>query len=369
MINQQTIIRDYTDFEELVKQYNKIMLVCGKSIKYLEVNHFLESLKNRFGIDVIRFNDFHPNPDYVSVENGVKLYRSESCQAIVVVGGGSAIDVAKCIKLYAYADTDTNMPYIFQSPPSNEIPLIVVPTTAGTGSEATRYAVIYYDGEKQSISNDSIIPDYVFFDSSVLKHLPAYQKKSTMLDALSHSIESFWSINSTEKSREYSKSAIELILEHMDGYLNNTEIGNAEMLKAANIAGKAINITQTTAGHAMSYKLTSMYGIAHGHACALCLSVLWPYMNNNIDDCTDPRGKSFLADIMNQLGITMGGKDSVSGADNFKLLLRSLDMPSISVKSEADYRLLTESVNHTRLNNNPICLNSKTIDLLYRKIL
>ena len=115
-------------------------------------------------------------------------------------------------------------------------------------------------------------------DASALKTLPIYQKKSTMMDALCHSIESYWSVNSTEESNKYSKQAIQTILENKDAYLANKDLGNANMLKAAYLAGKAINITQTTAGHAMSYKLTSLYGIAHGHAVAICISKLWEYM-------------------------------------------------------------------------------------------
>ena len=83
-------------------------------------------------------------------------------------------------------------------------------------------------------------------DSNALKTLPLYQKKATMCDALCHAIESFWSVNSTEESKKYSKDAIETIMKHMDGYLHNTDEGNAGMLIAANTAGKAINITQTT---------------------------------------------------------------------------------------------------------------------------
>lgn len=105
-----------------------------------------------------------------------------------------------------------------------------------------------------------------------------------MLDALCHSMESFWSVNSTEESKQYSREAIQLMMKYKNAYLANEAIGNTAMLKAANIAGKAINITQTTAGHAMCYKLTSLYGIAHGHAAALCNAALWPYMAQHMEN-------------------------------------------------------------------------------------
>ena len=251
----------------------KVLLVCDASI------HFLESFNRKLtevGIPMIRFSDFQSNPHYESVVEGVKLFRKEQCDSIFAVGGGSAIDVAKCIKLYSDLPGDgSDGSWLKEKAVPNNIPLLAMPTTAGTGSEATRYAVIYYEGEKQSITSESIIPDTVLMDPDVLRTLPLYQKKATMCDALCHAIESFWSVNSNDESKEYSRAAIRGVLQHMDGYLNNTEEGRAGMLLAANTAGKAINITQTTAGHAMCYKITSLFGSSHGHASILCNRVLF----------------------------------------------------------------------------------------------
>lgn len=97
-----------------------------------------------------------------------------SCDLIIAVGGGSAMDVAKCIKLYAYMDPGIN--YLEQKIVPNDIPLLAVPTTAGTGSEATRYAVVYYKGEKQSVCDESCIPSAVLMDASVLKTRPLSEK-------------------------------------------------------------------------------------------------------------------------------------------------------------------------------------------------
>ena len=103
-------------------------------------------------------------------------------------------------------------------------------------------------------------------EPELLESLPMYQRKATMLDAFCHAAESFWSVNSTEDSQEDAAEAIRLVLKYADSYLANEKDGNAQMLLAANIAGKAINVTQTTAGHAMAYKITTLYGLSHGHA-------------------------------------------------------------------------------------------------------
>lgn len=363
----QLILNAHDNYEELKNYLNQIhcqniLLVCDKSISFLPINKFFKELK----INIIRFSDFQPNPLYESVVKGVHVFLENHCDVIIAVGGGSAIDVAKCIKLYSHMNHTEN--YLDQEIIENNVTFIAVPTTAGTGSEATKYAVIYYNGEKQSIIHDSCIPKVVILDPHVLETLPIYQKKVTMMDALCHSIESFWSVNSTKQSQEYSKKAIQLILKNIDSYLSNELNGNQNMLKAAYIAGKAINITQTTAGHAMSYKLTSLYGIAHGHAVAICLSKLWPYMINHLEDCIDYRGEDYLRKVFKEIAVTMNCSHSMEAAELFNKLLERLDL-SIPDSTLEDIKILTYSVNPVRLKNNPIQLNVDEINNLYYQIL
>lgn len=359
---------DYKELQEYLKEESiqRILLVCGASINSLRISTFFNSLEQRTGIEVIRFSDFQPNPRYDSVEAGVRLFQQRKCDMIIAVGGGSAMDVAKCIKLYCNMDSDIN--YLRQTIIPNDVKLMVVPTTAGTGSEATKFAVIYYEGEKQSVTHESIIPSAVLMDASVLKTLPDYQKKTTMLDALCHAIESFWSVNSTEESREYSKKAIQLILANADAYLMNADLGNAKMLEAANIAGKAINITQTTAGHAMCYKLTGLYGISHGHAAALCVDQLWEYMITHLERCIDPRGKEYLEKIFSEIASAFGCNSMWEAVRNYHGLIERLDL-EIPVSREEDFEMLKTSVNPVRLKNNPIELDMNTIEVMYRRIL
>lgn len=345
----------------------KVFLVCDSAIRFLKYDEYFKNLKDRLDISVIRFDDFEPNPDYRSVVEGVNAFVVNSCDLIVAIGGGSAMDVAKCIKLYSNMDHDKN--YLTQEIVANDVPFAAIPTTSGTGSEATRYAVIYYKGEKQSVTHESCIPTTVFLDSSVLETLPEYQKKSTMLDALCHSIESFWSVNSTDESKAYSKQAIELILDNIDAYLANDGVGNENMLRASHIAGKAINITQTTAGHAMCYKLTSMYGIAHGHAAALCVNKLWPYMIENTEKCIDGRGVEYLDKVFCEIADAMGCDSHQGACEKFAQILKDLKLSTPTVESNDDYDVLKNSVNIVRLKNNPVSLDEAAIDMLYHEIL
>ena len=339
----QKILKDYIDLKKYIKDNNFIntLVVCSHSFYKSDLYKELESID----INKIYFDDFKPNPSYDSVILGIEKLNEYNCDSIMAVGGGSAIDVAKCIKL----DSKKTLNFL------------VVPTTAGTGSEATRFSVIYKNGEKMSITDDSLIPDAVLFDTKVLKTLPDYQKKATMLDAFSHSIESLWSINSTDESKEYAKESIRLIMDNMSTYLDNNEEVFSNMFLAANLAGKAINISKTTAGHAMCYKLTTLYGISHGHAAMLINSELFPYMLEHIDKCNDNRGKDYLENIFNEI-ISI-----VKDSNYFRELLSNLDLYNVEVNID-DLDLLVDSVNTERLSNNPVKLEKEDIREIYIRL-
>ncbi len=359
---------DYTEIDNYIKNnaIRRILLVCDKSIRFLRVNNYFEKLESACEVKIFRFSDFNPNPLYESVVKGVKLFLKNSCDAIFAVGGGSAIDVAKCIKLYS--NMDNTQIFLKQEIVPNNVKLLAFPTTAGTGSEATRYAVIYYEDTKQSVTHESIIPSTVVFDSSVLTTLPIYQKKATLMDALCHSIESFWSINSNEESKRYSTESISLIIQNWEEYIAGNNEKNQIMLKAANVAGKAINITQTTAGHAMCYKLTSLYGIAHGHAAILCVPALWEYMSNHLERCIDSRGRDYLHATFDQIADAMGCNCVSEAIKTLRKMIVMLELNVPDMKNTDDFEVLKNSVNPVRLKNNPIELNNNIIDKIYHNI-
>lgn len=333
----------------------KFLLVKDSAFDFLEIKSVID------GFPYAEFSGFTPNPLYEQVCEGVKIFNRERCEQIVAVGGGSAIDVAKCIKLFGRMDPQVN--YLQQEMSDSGIPLIAIPTTAGTGSESTRHAVIYFEGAKQSISHPSIVPDYAVLEPSVLKTLPVYQKKCTMLDALCQAVESWWSVHSTDESMEYSKRAIALICENWESYiLGNTDAAAAYIMEASNCAGRAINITATTAAHAMSYKITSMYHFPHGHAVAVCMPEVWEYLLSHTDDCIDSRGERYLLETLAQIS-------EMISLDQFKAMLSKMKMnyPKAQDK-DAEVDLLAKSVNPVRLKNNPVALNSDVLREMYRRI-
>ena len=355
-------VTDYCEIGKLLQGCSSYLLVCSKSYDRLKVKNYLEGLD----IPCVRFSSFKPNPDYADAIAGVEVFNRSGCDAIVAVGGGSAIDTAKCIKALCRSNPSRD---VFETEyPDTGIPLIAIPTTAGTGSESTRFAVVYFKGLKNSVTADSLLPDLAVLDGELLESLPLYQKKCTVLDALCQAIESYWSVSSTEKSKEFSAQAIKKILRFLPSYLkDNDAVSREEIMLASNLAGKAINITTTTAAHAMSYKITSECGFPHGHAVAVCLPVLWEFMIKNPHKCHDGRGAEYVQKAFDEIGVIMGAEDAMGGVEVFNRLMADMEMLSPEI-SDPVLEDMVNNVNPVRLKNNPIKPDVEDIRNMYLKI-
>ena len=351
----------------------KLFLVVDSSYPFLNIKDAIEALPVK---ERVMFSDFTPNPLYEQVCNGIELLKSSNCDTILAVGGGSAIDVAKCIKLAVLAKegNDAIIPPLVSTCVAcdgSKLPFIAIPTTAGTGSESTHNAVMYYEGAKQTVTNDGVLPDYAVLEPTVLKTLPLYQKKCTMMDALCQGIESWWSVNSTEESYEYSRKTIELIMANWRKYIfENDDEAEKQIMLAANYGGRAINITATTAAHAMSYKITSLYKLPHGHAVTVCLPEIWEYMIGNMDKCNESRGQDYLTRIFVDISKAMGCKTPEHAILLFREMMKEMGLRNpVSIDREEELKLLSTSVNPVRLKNNPVLITKETALSLYSKIL
>lgn len=369
MSNPQNIYETtdlYNQILSILKEQGsqKPFIVCGRSFMRKPV---YKKLMNTTEVTFTAFHDYEPNPKYESVVNGLNYFKENGCDFIISIGGGSPMDVAKSIK--AFIGMSDEEPYILQKITPNDVPHLAIPTTAGTGSESTHFAVIYYEGKKYSVSDDSLLPEYVVLDGELLKGLPEYQRKATMMDALCHASESFWSVKSTEESRVISKKAIESIMNSKEGYLNDTTEGNLGMLKAANLAGQAINKTTTTAAHAMCYKITSLYGLAHGHSAALCFPKLWRYMLENDVEIQDPRGKEYVEDGFQKLSKLYGCQSPTEAVDFIENFINGLGLEAPSLNNDEELEILASSVNVQRLSNNPANLSVNDYDKSIKQFL
>lgn len=310
----------------------------------------------------IRFNQFELNPKLEDVQRGIGIYRDFEPDVVIALGGGTAIDLAKLIGTIAVQKNGLH-PHgsrdIAMGNASIEVagkPIIAIPTTAGTGSEATHFAVVYVDGEKYSVAHPSMLPDYAVVDPTLTESLPKRITAATGLDALCQAIESIWAVAANEESIGYAEQAARLAYDHLVTAVNApTPEARRAMSRASHLAGKAINITKTTAPHALSYYLTSHYGVPHGMAVATTLRAMLAF-NADVtdDDCVDPRGatavRERIARILNVLG-TDGVDEACSVVSR---LLSQVECPTLKeILVKGDLMAVVDSANIQRLSNNP----------------
>ena len=375
-MESQTILNGYQNIEKILQgeQVKSCFIVHGHSFERQEAFTYLKDTAQHQGIQLVQFSGYTSNPKVEEVQSGVELFNKEKCDFLIAVGGGSAIDVAKCIKQRINGHSQG----ICTDHTGNEktdadygerkayVKMLAIPTTAGTGSESTQFAVVYENGEKKSVDDVNILPDYVILDASLLNGLPMYQRKATMLDALCQAIESIWAKRATIESQRLAVEAIQIIVNCYHDYLNDIPEGNEKMIKAANLAGQAINVTRTTAAHAMSYKITSLYGAAHGHAVGACMKVLWKWM---LEQCDVQPTNEKLEQAYECIAKAFGVDDVIEAYRIYEKLFDEMSFHiEVEITSE-QMDILVESVNIQRLSNHLVELTKSDIKKMYFNIL
>ncbi len=318
----------------------------------------LASILSRYR--VTSFQDFDPNPKLAQLVAAVELFREQPGDVVLAVGGGTAIDLAKLIAWTGPQDASPRELVLGRRQPVQPaLASIAVPTTAGTGSEATQFAVLYVDGQKHSVDSHELLPKYCVLDASLTAALPARITAHTGLDALCQGIESLWSVRATERSIGYAAEAITLAWRSLADAVNRPDgPTRAAMLRASHCAGRAINLTRTTAPHAISYAFTSDYGIPHGHAVALTIG---PMLIHNAGvtaaDNQDPRGVEQVHGRIARILDLLGCEDASAGCARIGDLLDEIGCerrPSrLGVMGREAIEKIAGKVNAQRLGNNP----------------
>ena len=313
---------------------------------------------------VQRFTGFAMNPKLEDVERGIEQFRRFQPDLVISLGGGTAIDLGKLIAMLAQqSDSPRELIRGTAQLVAAGTPHVTIPTTAGTGSEATHFAVVYIAGEKFSLAHPAVLPVCAIVDPALTYSLPRSITVATGLDALCQAVESLWAVGATDESMRDARVALSEALAHLvSAVTQRTPVARLGMCRAAHFAGRAINVSKTTAPHALSYRLTSKHGIPHGIAVALTLSPLLAY-NSRVTaaDCQDPRGAEHVRGRIALIVELLGAADVLTACAKIESLLDELGVPvslaAAGITDEAEVRKLVASVNAERMSNNPRRLN------------
>lgn len=238
--------------------------------------------------DVVVFDAVRPNPQLDDLDAAVQRFASRQFGVIVAVGGGSAIDTAKALSVALPSGVARPLDRVLRNGEQRlwgrAIPVVAVPTTAGTGAEVTPFATVW-DSEthaKHSVAGDLVYPVRAILDPTLTLTVPPDETVHSGLDAVSHALESVWNKHRTPVSLAYSVSALRLAVDALPKVLRDPAdlASRTAMQQASLLSGLAISQTRTAIAHSISYPLTSRFGVPHGLACSFTLPEL---LNRNFD--------------------------------------------------------------------------------------
>jgi len=280
----RTIIGDNAleDSEKVIKSFGKkAFIVSGKIVTKMGIVKILTNCLTQWGISFELFNDITGEPTDTMIENGVEAYKNAECDFCIAIGGGSPLDSGKAIvamtKLegaicdYMGATMDGDFP-----------PLVLIPTTAGTGSEATKFTIITDSKKniKMLLKGEALLPDLAVIDSKFSMTAPKSVTAATGMDALTHAVEAYTSRKANPLSDTYALSAIKRIFTYLPVAYKNGEDKRAreEMALAAFEAGACINNSSVTIVHGMSRPIGAMFNVSHGISNAMLIKECLSYV-------------------------------------------------------------------------------------------
>jgi 1,3-propanediol dehydrogenase/alcohol dehydrogenase len=297
---------------DLTKGMGKnVFLATGKGAKERGLLSELENLMHDF--NVVHFDHISPNPKAEEVYEAISLIKSNQIviDFVVAVGGGSVLDFAKAVAATYASDKPLEQLFGINMVPSS-LPIVAIPTTHGTGSEVTKYAVITHEHQKKTISDEKVIPKIALVDPVLTYTMPSNVAIDTTLDALSHLTEAYFSALSNPITDAFAEKGLSYIAPHLKQLEHMDERVHADLTIASLLAGLAINLSGSGIVHAMGYPLTSELDIPHGRANAILMPAVFQFNRtvkpDRYEKMTSILGaddlSSYLSGLRDQYGIT-----------------------------------------------------------------
>lgn len=345
------------------KNFKKIFLLTGKKSFYLSgADKILQKcLNNKIVKSFFKISNY---PEIKELKKIIYEIKNFSPDLILAVGGGSVLDYAKIAHVLSECkDIEKKITYSSYKINQKYCKLVAIPTTAGSGAEVTENAVIYINKIKYSVENKKIKPDFFFLLPQLVFKSPYLIKSSAGFDAIAQSIESLISLKSNNSSVDFAKKSLKISLKHYLNYLEKPNLSNASSMSiAANLSGKAINISKTTGPHALSYPFTSLYNISHGHAVSLTLNKFLKFNYTNI------KNSNSLFDLKKryQILFDLTKSKNINELDEYILQLKRKakleeDFIKLGINISKNYNRIISGVNPLRLKNNPVKINKSDL--------
>lgn len=342
--------KDYLSImQELITGDNSIEKLPGLVASHGKVSvfiitgqHFVKKADELFAgkINFYHFIKQGVNVEGEEAEKTFEQFIAAGSEVLLAIGGGSVIDLAKAV---IYGCIKNNIPVPF---------FIVAPTTAGSGTEATQFAVVYKGKKKFSLSHSGMLPALVILDPVLTYSLNPLQTAISGMDVLSQAVESYWNLHANPESKELSRECIALWNEYfLEAVKEPDSLSREKMLWASHLAGKAINITRTTGPHALSYFLTANFGVPHGQAVALFLPLFFLY--NEPDN-----------ELLRMLGYETAYKAKEKIERTMSEAGLATRLSELGIDKEAIMHSLLEDVNEERFANNPVPFNKEKLERL-----
>jgi alcohol dehydrogenase class IV len=258
----------------LKKMGNKAFIVTGRHVAVSDMMKQLTALFDENGIDCVIFDGITGEPTDTMIENGVEMLKSSGCDFIIGIGGGSPLDSAKAIAAMA-VNEGSIADYNGKEITGEILPLAAIPTTAGTGSEATKFTVITDSekGIKMLLKGDVLVPKLAIVDSSFTVGAPKSVTSATGLDALTHAVEAYTSRKAFSMTDTLAVSAVKRIMKYLPIAYREPDhsLAREQMSIAALEAGICINNSSVTIVHGMSRPIGALFHVPHGMSNAMLL--------------------------------------------------------------------------------------------------
>ena len=337
----------------------KVAMFTDKGLRKLGLFDLPEAVVKSTGVGYYVLDDLPAEPSYMAVQAVVDEFKASGADMIVACGGGSVMDAAKLASVLV--TDEYGVKELLDNPGMAKkcVPIVLIPTTAGTGAEVTPNAIVGVPERelKIGIVNENMIADYVILDARLIKNLPRKIAASTGVDALAHCVECFTGNKANPFSDMYALEGCDLILNNLEAACDDPEAMEAKnkMQIAAYYGGLAITASGTTAVHALSYPLGGKYHIAHGVSNAMLLA---PVMRFNAEE---PVVKERLAVIYDR---SCHEAEKLSSVEEkaawviarMEAIIRHLDIPTslteFNVPAEDLESLVDAGMQVTRLLNN-----------------